>query len=62
LAVADLNSMEQRPLNSRQGPLARCTTVVSSKFEKLNSIGDVVKFRIAEVEFEAEEIKRYVAG
>ena len=26
------------------------------------SIGDVVKRRIAEVEFEAEEMKRYIAG
>ncbi len=36
--------------------------VVSGKLEGLISIGDVVKFRIAEVEFEAEEMKRYIAG
>jgi len=36
--------------------------VVSGKLEGLISIGDVVKFRIAEVEFEAEEMKRYITG
>lgn len=36
--------------------------VVSGKLEGLISIGDVVKFRIAEVEFEAEAMKRYIAG
>lgn len=36
--------------------------VVSGKLEGVISIGDVVKFRIAEVEFEAEEMKRYIAG
>ncbi len=36
--------------------------VVSGRLEGVISIGDVVKFRIAEVEFEAEEMKRYIAG
>jgi len=36
--------------------------VVSGKLEGVISIGDVVKFRIAEAEFEAEEMKRYIAG
>lgn len=36
--------------------------VVDNKLQGVISIGDVVKFRIAEVEFEAEEMKRYIAG
>ena len=36
--------------------------VVDDKLAGLISIGDVVKQRIAEVEFEANEMKRYIAG
>ncbi len=36
--------------------------VAGGKLQGVISIGDVVKFRIAEVEFEAEEMKRYIAG
>jgi CBS domain-containing protein len=36
--------------------------VVDDKLVGLVSIGDVVKQRIAEVEFEASEMKRYIAG
>ncbi len=36
--------------------------VVGGRLQGVISIGDVVKFRIAEVEFEAEEMKRYIAG
>ena len=36
--------------------------VVEGKLEGIISIGDVVKQRIAEVEFEADEMKRYIGG
>lgn len=36
--------------------------VVDGKLEGIISIGDVVKQRIAEVEFEADELKRYIGG
>lgn len=36
--------------------------MVDGKLAGLISIGDVVKQRIAEVEFEANEMKRYIAG
>lgn len=36
--------------------------VVDGKLQGIVSIGDVVKQRIAEVEFEANEMKRYIGG
>jgi CBS domain-containing protein len=36
--------------------------VVDGKLQGIVSIGDVVKQRIAEIEFEASEMKRYIAG
>ena len=36
--------------------------VVDGKLSGIVSIGDVVKQRIAEVEFEANEMKRYIGG
>jgi CBS domain-containing protein len=36
--------------------------VVDGKLQGIVSIGDVVKQRIAEIEFEANEMKRYIAG
>jgi CBS domain-containing protein len=36
--------------------------VVDGKLRGIVSIGDVVKQRIAEVEFEANEMKRYIGG
>jgi CBS domain-containing protein len=36
--------------------------VEDGKLKGIISIGDVVKSRIAEVEFEASEMKRYIAG
>ncbi len=36
--------------------------VVEGRLEGIISIGDVVKQRIAEVEFEADEMKRYIGG
>ena len=36
--------------------------VVDGRLEGIVSIGDVVKQRIAEVEFEASEMKRYIGG
>jgi CBS domain-containing protein len=35
---------------------------VDGKLQGIVSIGDVVKQRIAEIEFEASEMKRYIAG
>jgi CBS domain-containing protein len=36
--------------------------VIDGKLQGIVSIGDVVKQRIAEIEFEASEMKRYIAG
>lgn len=36
--------------------------VVDGRLEGIISIGDVVKQRIAEIEFEASEMKKYIAG
>jgi CBS domain-containing protein len=36
--------------------------VVDGRLQGIISIGDVVKQRIAEVEFEADEMKRYIGG
>jgi hypothetical protein len=36
--------------------------VVEGKLHGIVSIGDAVKQRIAEVEFEANEMKRYIAS
>ncbi len=36
--------------------------VVEGRLEGIISIGDVVKQRIAEIEFEASEMKKYIAG
>ncbi len=36
--------------------------MVDDKLEGIVSIGDVVKHRITEVEFEAAEMKRYISG
>ena len=36
--------------------------VVDGKLKGIVSIGDVVKQRIAEIEFEASEMKRYIGG
>ncbi|HUF45651.1 MAG TPA: CBS domain-containing protein [Aestuariivirgaceae bacterium] len=36
--------------------------VVDGKLQGIVSIGDVVKQRIAEIEFEASEMKRYIGG
>jgi CBS domain-containing protein len=36
--------------------------VVDGRLQGIISIGDVVKWRIAEIEFEASEMKRYIAG
>lgn len=45
-----------------QGRFRHLPVVQSGKLSGIISIGDVVKHRIAEAEFEAEEMKRYIAS
>ena len=45
-----------------QGRVRHLPVLDGKKLAGMISIGDVVKRRIAEVEFEAEEMKRYIAG
>ncbi len=45
-----------------QGRVRHLPVLQNGKLCGLISIGDVVKRRIAEVEFEAEEMKRYISG
>ncbi len=45
-----------------EGRVRHLPVMDNGKLCGLISIGDVVKHRIAEVEFEAEEMKRYISG
>lgn len=45
-----------------QGRVRHLPVLDNGKLCGMISIGDVVKRRIAQVEFEAEEMKRYIAG
>ncbi|MEM8689870.1 MAG: CBS domain-containing protein [Pseudomonadota bacterium] len=45
-----------------QGRFRHLPVVERGKLSGIISIGDVVKHRIAEAEFEAEEMKRYIAS
>lgn len=45
-----------------QGRFRHLPVVENGKLTGVMSIGDVVKYRIAEAEFEAEEMKRYIAS
>lgn len=45
-----------------QGRVRHLPVLDKGKLCGMISIGDIVKRRIAEVEFEAEEMKRYIAG
>ncbi len=45
-----------------EGRVRHLPVLEKGKLCGMISIGDVVKRRIAEVEFEAEEMKRYIAG
>ena len=45
-----------------EGRVRHLPVMEDGELRGMISIGDVVKRRIAEVEFEAEEMKRYIAG
>ncbi len=45
-----------------EGRVRHLPVLKDGKLSGMISIGDVVKRRIAEVEFEAEEMKRYISG
>lgn len=45
-----------------QNRIRHLPVVVEGRLDGIVSIGDVVKARIAEIEFEASEMKRYIAG
>lgn len=45
-----------------QNRIRHLPVVVDGRLDGIVSIGDVVKARMAEIEFEASEMKRYIAG
>ncbi len=62
VTCSESDTVNQLMESMTQGRFRHLPVVQSGKLSGIISIGDVVKHRIAEAEFEAEEMKRYIAS
>ncbi len=58
----DTDTVDQLMDSMTKGRFRHLPVVNNGKLTGIISIGDVVKWRIAEAEFEAEEMKRYISS
>ncbi|MCP5081587.1 MAG: CBS domain-containing protein [Alphaproteobacteria bacterium] len=62
ITCSESDTVNQLMESMTQGRFRHLPVVHNGKLTGVMSIGDVVKHRIAEAEFEAEEMKRYISS